>query len=181
MRRSEASLCYYRARYYDPASGRLLKEDEIGNDEGADLYAYTRNNPIDFRDPTGLYRLVGFPPVLANLMRKAIDSAIQRLGTGCKGCAGSWGPKVVKALDEATFVYVPDLKHPTLHVPECGSASPLNTKTIRIGVNPFSPTRCCSLDSTLAHEAMHKAQNSANEHEGGFGPQEMEDKCFGCS
>jgi RHS repeat-associated protein len=48
------SLYYYRARYYAPSIGRFISEDPLDGDEGANLYAYARNDPTDFRDPLGL-------------------------------------------------------------------------------------------------------------------------------
>lgn len=46
---------YYRARFYDPKSGRFLSEDPIGLSGGDDnLYRYVSNNPIKFNDPLGL-------------------------------------------------------------------------------------------------------------------------------
>jgi RHS repeat-associated protein len=50
---SETGLYFYRARYYDPASGRFISEDSLRWRGGTDFYRYTRNNPIDFRDPSG--------------------------------------------------------------------------------------------------------------------------------
>jgi RHS repeat-associated protein len=52
---SETGLYYYRARYYDPAIGRLLSEDplEFGSDD-LNLYRYVRNSPTGRADPTGL-------------------------------------------------------------------------------------------------------------------------------
>jgi RHS repeat-associated protein len=44
----------YRARYYDPAIGRFISEDPIGFRGGRNFYAYVGNNPILFRDPSGL-------------------------------------------------------------------------------------------------------------------------------
>ena len=51
----ETGLYYYRARYYDPETGRFLSEDplQFGSDD-SNFYAYSFNNPIDFKDPSGL-------------------------------------------------------------------------------------------------------------------------------
>jgi RHS repeat-associated protein len=51
----EIGLYYYRARYYDPALGRFLSEDPIGFAAGLHFYAYVGNNPVNFRDPLGLF------------------------------------------------------------------------------------------------------------------------------
>lgn len=49
-------LYYYRARMYDPQLGRFTSEDPIGFAGGdINLYGYVRNNPINSRDPFGLY------------------------------------------------------------------------------------------------------------------------------
>src|SRR4029079_16867477 len=47
---SEASLYYYRARYYDPAIGRFLGGDTIGP---PNLYSYVGNAPTNYTDPSG--------------------------------------------------------------------------------------------------------------------------------
>lgn len=47
------SSSYYRARYYDPATGRFLSEDPIGFESGDNFYAYTENNPTNWIDPSG--------------------------------------------------------------------------------------------------------------------------------
>jgi RHS repeat-associated protein len=47
-------LYYMRARYYDPALGRFLSEDPNGTSGGLNLYAYSSNDPVNTRDPTGL-------------------------------------------------------------------------------------------------------------------------------
>lgn len=53
---SESGLLYYRARYYDPASGRFLQKDPMRFVNGINLYAYTMNNPANFADALGLWR-----------------------------------------------------------------------------------------------------------------------------
>jgi len=52
----ETTLYYYRARYYDARIGRFLTKDPIGFLGGdVNLYRYVRNNPVNYRDPDGLF------------------------------------------------------------------------------------------------------------------------------
>ena len=44
-------LMYYNARWYDPEIGRFAQADSMV--DGYDRYAYVKNNPINFADPTG--------------------------------------------------------------------------------------------------------------------------------
>src|SRR6266480_1181706 len=48
-----SGLYYYRARYYDPATGRFLSPDPAGMVDGPNRYAYVAGNPVSFVDPTG--------------------------------------------------------------------------------------------------------------------------------
>jgi uncharacterized protein RhaS with RHS repeats len=47
-------VSYYRARYYDPATGRFLSEDPLESSAGNDFYEYSYNNSLNFTDPSGL-------------------------------------------------------------------------------------------------------------------------------
>ncbi|ERN39815.1 RHS repeat-associated core domain protein [Rubidibacter lacunae KORDI 51-2] len=53
-RDEETGLHYYRARYYDPRTGRFLSEDPLGFGAGdVNLYRYVGNSPLNFTDPSG--------------------------------------------------------------------------------------------------------------------------------
>ncbi|ERN39820.1 RHS repeat-associated core domain protein [Rubidibacter lacunae KORDI 51-2] len=58
-RDEETGLHYYRARYYDPRTGRFLSEDPLGFGAGdVNLYRYVGNSPLNAIDPYGLESLV---------------------------------------------------------------------------------------------------------------------------
>lgn len=47
-------LYYYRARYYDPATGRFISEDPLGFGAGdVNFYSYVSDNPVNANDPSG--------------------------------------------------------------------------------------------------------------------------------
>jgi RHS repeat-associated protein len=48
------TLWYYRARYYQPASGRFISEDPAGMIEGLNPYRYVKNDPANLTDPSGM-------------------------------------------------------------------------------------------------------------------------------
>src|SRR5262249_18126568 len=60
-RDSETGLDYFGARYYGSTMGRFLqtdpiwvKADRLVDPQRLNLYAYGRNNPLKFTDPTGM-------------------------------------------------------------------------------------------------------------------------------
>ena len=55
---TETGLYYYRARYYDPVSGRFLSEDPLAFDASLNFYSYVSNSPTSFNDPFGLAECV---------------------------------------------------------------------------------------------------------------------------
>ena len=53
----DLGLYFYQTRWYDPVSSRWLQADSLVPDPfnpmDWDRYAYVRNNPVNFTDPTG--------------------------------------------------------------------------------------------------------------------------------
>lgn len=63
-------LYYYRARYYDPETGRFLSEDPLAFRSGtANFYAYVGDDPVNGLDPSGLRTQVCCRPLRGFLGR----------------------------------------------------------------------------------------------------------------
>ncbi len=59
---ADTGLYYYRARHYDPTTGRFLQKDPIGFGNGStNMYGYAFNAPVNLNDPLGLSPC-GCPP-----------------------------------------------------------------------------------------------------------------------
>jgi RHS repeat-associated protein len=79
-RDAETGLDYFGARYYGSTMGRFTSPDEFSNDTHVsnpqtwNLYAYSRNNPLRYLDPTG---------------QAAIGASCHADGNGCAKSDGS--------------------------------------------------------------------------------------------
>ena len=103
------SASYYRARYYDPVTGRLLSEDPLGLKAGTNLFTYTANRPVNFRDSFSFckvelrfdeshhhaYILVTAPSGIQYYYRGGPShSGGLSSGSSSGSSGGSWGPLV---------------------------------------------------------------------------------------
>ena len=73
---AETGLHYYRARYYNSASGTFLSEDPLGFLAGPNFYDYVGNQPIVYSDPTGLNPGVGVLPWVGGLGGEGLGGAV---------------------------------------------------------------------------------------------------------
>jgi RHS repeat-associated protein len=71
---SETGLCYMKARYYDPRTGRFLQPDPMGYSAGLNLYLFANNNPLDLTDPLGLSPSAGSGVIVPDLQGLANQS-----------------------------------------------------------------------------------------------------------
>jgi RHS repeat-associated protein len=96
-------LMYYKARYYYPALGRFVSADTIvpepGNPQSLNRYAYVKNNPLRYVDPSGhlpddLIReyvasdIDNIPPEVLNMLRALhLGDYVYTVGNGELGRA----------------------------------------------------------------------------------------------
>ena len=57
----QTGLCYYGYRFYNPALGRWMTRDPIGENGGINLFTFAGNNPTNWVDPFGLVDLNWIP------------------------------------------------------------------------------------------------------------------------
>jgi RHS repeat-associated protein len=66
-------LYYYRARYYSPAYSRFISQDPLGLVRSGSDYVYAFNDPINRRDPAGLYPLPPIGPFVSPLATSVVS------------------------------------------------------------------------------------------------------------
>ena len=68
---AETGLIFFGRRYYAPMSGRWISPDPLGFVDGANLYAFTLNNPLYYSD---FYGLASFFETCKTLFNRTFDS-----------------------------------------------------------------------------------------------------------
>jgi len=89
---TETNLDYYRARYYDPLTGRFLNEDSIRWFSGTiNFYDYVHNDPQDLIDPLGLSAAKSATAdCIANGLGALFPGVIASVGTATEKVGGHW-------------------------------------------------------------------------------------------
>jgi RHS repeat-associated protein len=160
---SETGLYYYRARYYNPTTGRFTGEDPLGFRAGANFYRYVRNNSVNLTDPTGLYSLQGFSPTQAAQMSTAIGQLAAKLKANPCCVDPKLRDRLLNLLQPGnygsgvTFVYKETLPADPGYV-TCAQVSngwAFLTNTVTISKAALDGTCSCPLAGNLMHETIH--------------------------
>jgi RHS repeat-associated protein len=80
-------LYYVRARWYDPAMARFVSQDPIGLAGGMNTYAYAGNDPVNHRDPSGLYGGTGTDPIILDTVTVTCNRGYDPV---CDASLASW-------------------------------------------------------------------------------------------
>ncbi|MEU0381008.1 RHS repeat-associated core domain-containing protein [Streptomyces cyaneofuscatus] len=145
-------LLYYRARYYDPQTGRFISQDPIGQAGGINLYQYALSSPTTYTDPTGNNPLIA-GCVVGGITDGALDWAFQRLSgrkvdwsqvgrAAAMGCAfgmvgagigSKLGGRSALAQQGSGNVWINDLSHVT------GKSAAVRNRAIRATIKEDFP------------------------------------------
>ncbi len=100
---NSAETSYYRARYYDPSSGRFVSEDPLRFFSGEEnFYSYTEQNPVNFIDPFGLFCQCTYSQSTGHL--KCVDSETGKTVAEANGYAGKGAGKNNPDMQDLPFV-----------------------------------------------------------------------------
>ena len=86
-------IYYFRARWYDPVTGRWLSPDPIGISGGLNQYVFCANNPVMFVDPFGTcgQNSSGFWQLFGNALNNTATAMNQSMGQAIySAVAGEW-------------------------------------------------------------------------------------------
>ena len=112
------------------------------------------------------YSLRGFPPAEKAAMHVAVPAAAARVRS-CSKLSTLDRFFISNSIQNMRYDYEPELGL-------CGWTFP-SAWSVEIGDIAFNKSKCCDLDSTIAHEVSHTHWFTEG------GAQKLECKCFGCS
>ena len=94
----DTGLYYYGARYYDPLIGRFISPDSFvqapSDPQSLNRYAYVRNNPLKYIDPTGHFWFIA---VIVGAILGGVGAAINNQSIGQGMLMGALGGLLVGA------------------------------------------------------------------------------------
>ena len=165
---TETGLYYYRARYYDPATGRFLSEDPARFASGTnDFFTYVENSSLNFRDPFGLQKS-GSQGGATTCCENNYDIAKKELENALNNAQLIRG-RIVKKYKDCLLQTLPKVEikcNPT--APGCGLHSSVAVNTIV--VTPLGSKGrkgpCGPLASTFVHEMVHLCYNFSGDPNG---------------
>ena len=109
-------LYHYRARQYDPETGRFLQEDKLSFDAGdLNVYRYVQNNPLIYKDSTGK---IAETAILAGDRSATLAPPIKKVGDSLNCLFGAIA-SAIKIADIAAGKNVVDID---VDIQNCGAA-----------------------------------------------------------
>jgi RHS repeat-associated protein len=142
---SETGLHYNRLRFLDTSVGRFISQDPIGFLGGLNFYAYARNNPLSFTDPTGKgpFDWVTGWGIVGWFQCRYYMGQCAKAGLGCKQkcSAGDWQDTMERMSQQNTGW------ESTANYKQCVQGSPACQKMIEtcggvpMGYTGFPPLR----------------------------------------
>jgi RHS repeat-associated protein len=165
---------YYRARYYDPTSGRFVNEDPLGfQGEDANFFRIVQNRSTVFTDPFGLLAIdPSFNSNCLPALKKALD-IVRKIALTNKTCDCAF-----KTIPESSGRSLSDfLDDPSIKISYASKDMPIvdahgkRTGWVASNVNPFNtheivirPISCrmgrWTLAADLVHELVHLTKGS---------------------
>jgi RHS repeat-associated protein len=193
---SESTLHYNWNRYYNPVIGRYVSSDPIGIDAGFGTYGYADQNPVLRIDSRGL--VAGFEPGFPERLKPIVEKAVTRAKIALEACKNgkcyegkycfndATLDRIIQNLDKAKYGYRREIKAPATEDFDedfaCGKASSSTAAEYiyfsRDGLLGLST--CCGLQETLAHEAQHFRNGSAEAVKDEYRSLQVESQCFDC-
>jgi RHS repeat-associated protein len=178
----KTGLYFFRARWYDPVTGRWLSNDPIGISGGLNQYVFCGNDPVNNRDPFGLkIRLRGTPEqrnLLLATMRQFVRGELNMNAGGYltrKTCSEdkSYDEMISELINAKSIYGITMSKAPFFIIG--GAFDPYDWAGGTIYLEATQPPYSYSkgflrsasepgtLGTTLAHELVHAYQNNSHQ------------------
>ena len=164
---STGGLYYYRARYYDPTTGRFLSEDPIRFKGGVNFYAYVGNDPVNRTDPFGLSPNCHLDPKsrCAQLFQQFFGITPSQFNAAVNNVPWFYMPSI-KAMGNITWDFLSGngnttqiggyfQSHPGVEAATATGGSLSNPAPVVLGPDWFMDANPAHVTGTMLHEAVH--------------------------